>query len=43
MENIVIIGNGISGVTLARHIRKQSNHNITIISSEADFSFLERL
>ena len=39
MENIVIIGNGISGVTLARHIRKQSNHNITIISSEADFFF----
>lgn len=39
MENIVIIGNGISGVTLARHIRKQSNHTITIISSETEFFF----
>ncbi len=39
MENIVIIGNGISGVTLARHIRKQSNNKITIISSETDFFF----
>lgn len=32
--NIVIIGNGISGTTAARHIRKLSNHSITIISSE---------
>jgi NAD(P)H-nitrite reductase large subunit len=39
MENIIIIGNGISGVTLARHIRKQSNHKITIISSETEFFF----
>lgn len=39
MENIVIIGNGISGVTLARHIRKASNHKITIISSETEFFF----
>lgn len=39
MENIVIIGNGISGVTLARHIRKNSNHKITIISSETEFFF----
>lgn len=39
MEHIVIIGNGISGVTLARHIRKQSNHQITIISSETEFFF----
>src|SRR5688572_6641931 len=34
MKHIVIIGNGISGVTAARHIRKGSNHRITIISSE---------
>ena len=40
MEHIVIIGNGISGVTAARHIRKQSNKKITIVSSETDFSFL---
>ena len=39
MENIVIIGNGISGVTAARHIRKKSNHNITIISSESKYFF----
>jgi NAD(P)H-nitrite reductase large subunit len=39
MEHIVIIGNGISGVTLARHIRKLSNKKITIISSESEFFF----
>src|SRR5690606_4795200 len=39
MEHIVIIGNGISGVTAARHIRKLSNHKITIISSETDHFF----
>ncbi len=39
MEHIVIIGNGISGVTLARHIRKLSEKKITIISSESEFFF----
>ncbi|MEM1001125.1 MAG: FAD/NAD(P)-binding oxidoreductase [Bacteroidota bacterium] len=39
MQHIVIIGNGISGVTLARHIRKHSNHRITIISAETDYFF----
>ncbi|MFN5774050.1 NAD(P)/FAD-dependent oxidoreductase, partial [Flavobacterium sp.] len=39
MEHVVIIGNGISGVTLARHIRKQSEKKITIISSESDYFF----
>ena len=39
MESIVIIGNGISGVTLARHVRKNSKHKITIISSETEFFF----
>ncbi len=34
MQHIVIIGNGISGTTAARHIRKRSNHPITVISSE---------
>lgn len=35
MEHIVIIGNGISGITCARHIRKQdSNKKITVISAE---------
>ena len=39
MEHIVIIGNGISGVTLARHIRKGSDKKITIISAETDYFF----
>lgn len=39
MEHIVIIGNGISGVTTARHIRKFSGHKITIISAETEFFF----
>ena len=33
---IVIIGNGISGVTAARYIRKLSDHEITIISAETE-------
>jgi|TARA_R100000479_G_scaffold28896_1_gene11431 NAD(P)H-nitrite reductase large subunit len=39
MEHIVIIGNGIAGVTAARHIRKQSDKKITLISAEADYFF----
>ncbi len=39
MGNIVIIGNGIAGVTAARHIRKRSSDNITIISSETEYFF----
>ena len=39
MDHIVIIGNGISGVTTARHIRKSSNYKITIISAETEFFF----
>jgi len=39
MEHIVIIGNGISGVTLARHIRKNAKHKITLISAETEFFF----
>lgn len=39
MEHIVIIGNGISGVTTARHIRKLSDKKITIISSETEHFF----
>ncbi len=37
--HIVIIGNGISGITTARHIRKQSQHRITVISAETDHFF----
>ena len=39
MEHVVIIGNGISGITLARHIRKLSNKKITIISAESEHFF----
>jgi len=39
MKHIVIIGNGISGVTAARHIRKLSDHRITIISAESKYFF----
>lgn len=39
MEHIVIIGNGISGITAARHIRKGSDHRITVISGESDYFF----
>lgn len=39
MENIVIIGNGIAGVTAARHIRKLSDKRIIIISAETDYFF----
>ncbi|RRQ50479.1 NAD(P)/FAD-dependent oxidoreductase [Maribacter algicola] len=39
MQHIVIIGNGISGVTLARHVRKLSDKKITIISSESEYFF----
>ena len=34
MKHIVIIGNGISGITAARNIRKRSDFRITVISSE---------
>ncbi len=35
-QRIVIIGNGIAGITCARNIRKQSNDDITVISSETE-------
>ncbi|MEZ4885911.1 MAG: FAD-dependent oxidoreductase [Chitinophagales bacterium] len=37
--HIVIIGNGISGITAARYIRKLSNHNITVISAETKYFY----
>ncbi|HOP43377.1 MAG TPA: FAD/NAD(P)-binding oxidoreductase, partial [Flavobacteriales bacterium] len=36
MRHIVIIGNGISGITAARHIRKRSDDRITVVSGESD-------
>ena len=35
----VVIGNGISGITCARHLRKRSKEEITVISSETDHFF----
>ena len=39
MEHVVIIGNGVSGITAARHIRKKSDKKITVISAETDHFF----
>ena len=39
MQHVVIIGNGIAGITAARHIRKLSNDRITVISGETDHFF----
>lgn len=39
MEHVVIIGNGIAGVTAARHIRKLSDKKITIVSAESKYFF----
>ena len=37
--HIAIIGNGVSGITAARFLRKQSDHEITVISAETDYFF----
>lgn len=39
MQHIVILGNGIAGVTAARHIRKRSQDKITIVSGETEHFF----
>ena len=36
MEHVAIIGNGIAGITAARHLRKKSDCRITVISAETD-------
>lgn len=38
-EHIVIIGNGVAGITTARHIRKMSDKKITVISSETKYFY----
>ncbi len=39
MKQVVIIGNGISGITAARHIRKKSDFHITVLSAETKYFF----
>ncbi|MFT6866418.1 MAG: 3-phenylpropionate/trans-cinnamate dioxygenase ferredoxin reductase subunit [Cyclobacteriaceae bacterium] len=39
MKHIVILGNGIAGITAARHIRKRSDHKITVVSGETEHFF----
>jgi NAD(P)H-nitrite reductase large subunit len=39
MKHITIIGNGVAGITAARHIRKLSDARITVIGSESDHLF----
>jgi len=39
MERLVIIGNGIAGITTARHVRKRDDRPITVISSESAHFF----
>lgn len=38
-QHLVIIGNGIAGITTARHVRKRSDMKITVISAETDYFF----
>jgi NAD(P)H-nitrite reductase large subunit len=38
-RQVVIIGNGIAGITAARHIRKLGDHEITVVSAETDHFF----
>jgi len=39
MEHLIIIGNGIAGITTALSVRKQSDMQITVISSETKYFF----
>lgn len=38
-EHVVIIGNGVAGITAARHIRMFSEKKITVISAESKYFF----
>lgn len=38
-KHVVIIGNGISGITCARYVRKMSDYKITVISSESKYFY----
>lgn len=38
-NHVVIIGNGIAGITAARHLRKKSDCKITVISGETEYFY----
>jgi NADH oxidase (H2O2-forming) len=38
-KKVVIIGNGIAGITCARYVRKQTDYDITVISSESRYFY----
>ena len=38
-DHVIIIGNGISGITVAKHLRKKSKCSISIISEETPYFF----
>jgi NADH oxidase (H2O2-forming) len=38
-KKVVIIGNGIAGITCARYVRKQTDFDITVISSESKYFY----
>lgn len=38
-KKVVIIGNGIAGITCARYVRKQTDYDITVISSESQYFY----
>ncbi len=38
-KKVVIIGNGISGITTARHLRKKTSYSIVVISEETPYFF----
>jgi len=39
MSRVVIIGNGVAGITTARYIRKQSDHEIIVIGNESRYFY----
>lgn len=39
MRHIVILGNGIAGITAARELRKRSDDRLTVISAETDYFY----
>ena len=38
-KSIVVLGNGISGITTARLLRKQTEESLTVISEETPYFF----